>query len=140
MKQEYSYGAVIYKIIDDNLYFLIEKMGLGHISLPKGHIEEGETKEECVKREIFEELGIHIKLDTSFSKTITYSPYPEIIKDVTFYLATPLDEDIRVDNSEVVDAKWLPFINALQALTFQSDKNVLEAAKEIIYQKNPNIL
>lgn len=140
MKKEYSYGAVIYKIVDGNLLFLIEHMGLGHTSLPKGHIEEKESIEECVHREILEETGVQIKLDTSFSKTITYSPQPETLKDVTFYLAEPINDELKPDGVEVISIEWLNFVEAMQALTFQSDKSVLEAAKEIIYQKNPTLL
>lgn len=139
MKKEYSYGAVLYKVENGEVLFLVEHMGLGHTSLPKGHIEEGESIEDCVHRELLEELGIHIKLDTSFSKTISYSPYPDILKDVTFFLATPLDEEIKVDHDEVVSAEWLNFMQALQALTFPSDKDVLEEAKEVIFQKYPTI-
>ncbi len=139
MKKEYSYGAVIFKIVDGTILFLIEHMGVGHTSLPKGHIEDKETIEECVHREIFEETGIKIKLDTSFSKTITYSPYPETIKDVTFYLAEPLNNDTKVDGVEVLSIEWLDFADALKALTYQTDKSVLEAAKDIIYQKHPTL-
>lgn len=126
--KEYSYGAVVYKKVNDKIYYLIEWMGLGHISLPKGHIEKGESKEDCAKREVFEETGLKVKLDTSFEKTISYSPYYEVIKNVTFYLAKPLSDNIKVDNKEVICVKWLPLERALNALTYDTDKEVLLAA------------
>ena len=43
MKKEYSYGAVVYQFKDGIPLYLIEHMAMGHTSLPKGHIEEGET-------------------------------------------------------------------------------------------------
>ena len=46
MKHEKSCGAVVYTIEDGQLLFLAEHMRLGHISIPKGHVEGNETEEE----------------------------------------------------------------------------------------------
>ena len=40
MIKEKSCGAVVYKIIYNKIFFLIEKMKRGHFSLPKGHVED----------------------------------------------------------------------------------------------------
>ncbi|WP_127015516.1 NUDIX domain-containing protein [Anoxybacter fermentans] len=49
-------------IIEKDGKFLIARRKEGHLSgmweFPGGKIEEGESPEECLKREIFEELGI----------------------------------------------------------------------------------
>ena len=45
MKYEKSCGAVVYKEDQGRRLYLIEHMALGHIPLPKGHVEEGETEE-----------------------------------------------------------------------------------------------
>ena len=105
-------------------------MGLGHTSIPKGHIEANETIEECVKREIREELSLEINLDMNFSHLITYSPSNGILKDVTFYVSTITGGDIKVDNKEVIDTVWLKYEDAINALTYESDKEVLEDAIE----------
>lgn len=39
IKKEKSCGAVVYKIINDQRYYLVEKINLGHTSIPKGHVE-----------------------------------------------------------------------------------------------------
>ena len=57
MKKEKSCGAVVFRREKDGLVFLVETMTLGHISLPKGHVEDGETEEETARREIREETG-----------------------------------------------------------------------------------
>lgn len=47
--------------------FLVERRGLdekidpGIVCLPGGHVEKGESKEEALKRELLEELGIKVK-------------------------------------------------------------------------------
>ena len=45
MKREKSCGAVIFKKSEDGkILYLIEKMGLGHNSMCKGHVEKDETE------------------------------------------------------------------------------------------------
>ncbi len=128
MKKEYSYGAVVYKKEKDEIYVLIEHMALGHISLPKGHIEEGETPYECALREIKEETNLDVDLDTTFSYTITYSPKEDVSKDVTFYLATVKNEELIPQLSEVTSLEWMEIKKAIKAVTFQTDKDTLLSA------------
>ena len=134
-EKEYSYGAVLYRRSNKNneLEYCLLKMGLGHLSLPKGHIEEGETPLECVKREIKEELGVDVLIDDNFKHTITYSPYEGVLKDVTFNVGTvKVGEVIRVDGDEVRDIMWLNYKEAQKHLTYDADKEVLKAAHKYI--------
>jgi len=127
MKKEYSYGAVIYqKNAEGNIEYLLERMTLGHTSLPKGHIENSETPLDCVHREIKEELNLEIEVNTAFSHTITYSPNPGISKDVTFFLGTIVSGEIITQKIEVLSAYWSNYDQAIQDLTHNSDKEVLE--------------
>ncbi len=128
MKKEYSYGAVVYKKEKGEIHVLIEHMALGHTSLPKGHIEKGETPYECALREIKEETNLDVNLDTSFSYTITYSPKEDVIKDVTFYLATVKEENLIPQLSEVTSLEWMEIKKAIHAVTFQTDKDTLLSA------------
>ncbi len=136
MVREHSYGAVIYRIKNGKTEFLLEKMLLGHISLPKGHEETGETPKETALREIKEELGLTAFLDMSFEKTITYSPKKGVTKDVTFFIATVKEDPIIVQKEEVKDAFWLNYSDAFDSLTHESDKGVLKSAKKYIEDKN----
>lgn len=133
MKQEYSYGAVVYRFESTRLMILIEFMKLGHISLPKGHIEKGETPEECALREIREETNLEVSLNTAFSHTITYFPIPGVRKDVTFYLATPITEYLIPQESEVNHLEWVEESRALALLTHDSDREVLKDAISYIH-------
>ena len=45
-------------------------------SLPKGHMEPGETEAETARRELFEETGLTAQLDTSRSAVIEYPLRP----------------------------------------------------------------
>ncbi|MDA1883293.1 NUDIX hydrolase [Bacillus cereus group sp. BY105LC] len=50
--------ALIKRIREDETYYVF----------PGGGIEEGETPEEATKREIFDELGVHIKVEHLIAK------------------------------------------------------------------------
>lgn len=134
MKYEYSYGAVVYKIEDGDYMFLLEHMKLGHISLPKGHIEEGETPIECAHREILEETGLDLIIDTSFSTTISYYPQPNVKKYVTFYIAEYKKGDMAAQESEVTSLYWKRGEEALLDLTHSSDRETLK--KAILFLQN----
>ncbi len=135
MKHEFSYGAVVYRIKDGIVYYLVEHMTLGHTSLPKGHIEEGETPYECALREIKEETNLDVDLNTSFRRTITYTSIGGVEKDVTFYLATPKEKEAEVlvpQLCEVQNLEWLDFEHALEVITHDTDKGVLRQANDYI--------
>lgn len=54
-------------------------------SLPKGHMEAGETEPETALRELFEETGLTAQVDTSISATIEYPIAPIGRKQVVFF-------------------------------------------------------
>ncbi len=135
MKQEYSYGAVVYQKNKDQVLILLERMVQGHVSLPKGHIEEGETPVECAIREIKEETNLDVDIDTSFSHTISYQPGTNIKKDVTFFLATPKSQILLPQLKEVSSLEWVDGKKAINLLTFKSDKDTLSLALKAIEAK-----
>lgn len=135
MKKEYSYGAVVYQKKDGKTLVLVEHMALGHTSIPKGHIEEGETPVQCALREIKEETNLDVDLDTTFSYTISYSPKEGILKDVTFYLATPKNSSMIPQLSEVSSLEWVEIDKAIAMMTFQTDKDTILSASKAIESK-----
>ncbi|CRG86509.1 hypothetical protein PISL3812_03515 [Talaromyces islandicus] len=62
----------------DNPRFLIGKRinshGSGTYSLPGGHLEFGETPEQCAERELLEETGLRVKNLQSLTFTDDYMP------------------------------------------------------------------
>lgn len=108
-------AAVIRK---DNLIFATQR-GYGEFKdkweFPGGKIEENETKEEALAREIKEELNASISID-SFIKQIEYD-YPSfhLVMDVYFcHLNNPHIELIEAENAkwlkidEIYNLDWLP--------------------------------
>ncbi len=138
MKYEESCGAVVFKIRYGEVYFLVEHMKLGHISIPKGHKEENETDEETAVCEIREETNLEVKLDTVFRHDVCYSPREGINKVVTFFVAEAVTEDLKNQESEVSDLEWLPYDQAIEAVTYPTDKEVLSHAAVYLYMKYPD--
>ena len=64
--KEKSCGAIVYKIENNELKFLLVHQNNGHYSFPKGHVEENETEIETAIREIKEETNLDVKIDTNF--------------------------------------------------------------------------
>ena len=132
MKNEKSCGAVVYRTVNGELQFLVEHMVQGHTSLPKGHVEENETEAETALREIREETNLEVTLDTNFKHTITFSPREGVLKDVTFFVAKAKDGELVNQESEVASLEWLPYREAVAAMTYDDDRGTLVKAKKYL--------
>lgn len=78
--------------------FLIAKRKNGKWEFPGGRVEKGESYEECLKREIREELDIHINILKSF--TIVSRGNIELHT----YIAICKDEPVAKEHEEL---KWI---------------------------------
>ena len=136
MKHEKSCGAVVYTIEDGRLLFLAEHMRLGHISIPKGHVEGNETEEETARREIKEETNLDVRMDTAFRQEVSYSPAAGIMKQVVFFAAEAVSREMKNQECEVSGLEWLSADEAIRAMTYDTDKEVLARAVEYLGRKH----
>jgi len=125
MKEEKCCGAVVYKIEYGRLCFLVEKMVKGHTSIPKGHVEGDETEEETALREIREETGLDVRLDTVFRHEVWYYSSERIRKNIVFFVAEPISEDLKKQDSEIDSLAWLPCERSIREMTYDSVREVL---------------
>ena len=133
MQHEKSCGAIVYRKFHGNIeLLLIKTQNGGHWSLPKGHAESAETEDETAVREIMEETGISVILDTSFRHVITYAPKKETTKDVVYFLARAVTYDYTPQEEEIAQIKWVEINHAATLLSYDNDRQLVSQAKEQI--------
>ncbi|NLY17777.1 MAG: NUDIX domain-containing protein [Clostridiaceae bacterium] len=130
MKYEKSCGAII--IGKQNRVLLIKHVNGGHWSFPKGHMKDNELEEQTALREIKEETGLDVVLDTGFRFVNTYSPTENVIKDVVYFLGFTEEREPVKQDEEVNEAGWFTFDEALRKITYDNDRKLLIAAREYI--------
>lgn len=132
MKFEKSCGAVIFRDENGCREYLLLRSVLGHVSLCKGHVEGSETEHETALREIREETALCVEFVENFRQVITYSPKPDCVKDVVFFLAKAIGGTLTCQPEEVADAWFAPYCDALEAITHTSDREVLKKAESFL--------
>ncbi len=131
-KQEKSCGAVVF---NDNKV-LVEHMGLGHYSIPKGHVEDFDKDEiATAKREIKEEINLDVSIIDGFKESIFYSPKDGVFKEVVFFIGLAKEKEFKVDKVEVNDAYWLGIEDCMRVLSFDSDRKVVKDAYMFLRKK-----
>ena len=126
MKKEKSCGCLVF---DDENKILLVKMKQGHWSFPKGHVEDDESEYQTAIRETKEETNIDCKIIAGFKEINTYSPYPGVMKDVIFFVAKAVNKDIKIQQEEVQESDFYTIDDALELITFDTDKEILIKAK-----------
>lgn len=133
MLKEKSCGALVCRREGDKIKILILKHKLGgHWSFPKGHVEKGETEQETALREVREETGLNIRLLNRFREMVSYSPKPDVDKDVVYFLGYADDAHTVMQEEEVSEIRWVDLSDAHEFLTYYNDKQLLRSAKKYI--------
>ena len=136
MKKEKSCGAIVFYLKENKEeILLIKHANSGHWSFPKGHVEADETETETALREIKEETGVCVEIDTRFRSVVTYSPKKDVIKDVIYFFATAEGYNTQRQEEEVAEIKWVKMEEAYQAVSYKNDKILVEQSIEF-YNRN----
>ena len=132
MRKEKSCGALVVRRGKDESEILLIKHNGGHWAFPKGHVEMNETEEQTALREVREETGLIVKLDTRYREMVTFSPAPRTMKDVVYFAATVVSGTETPQLSEVSDVRWVPFSKAERYITFENDRHLFHKMQEFI--------
>lgn len=96
---------------------------------PGGKIEQGESDEDALRREIREELRAEIAVGELFC-TVEYD-YPKFHMIMSCYLCELISEDVQLVEHEA--AKWLDKDSLSSVKWLPSDIEIVEKLKEELY-------
>jgi N utilization substance protein B len=117
-------GAVVYAIHDGAFHLALVHDVFGHWTLSKGKLEEGESVQEGTIREIKEEMGVDVVIESELAFNEYVASHPEegkIRKQVTYFLAKTEYIPLTLGPSGgLTDAKWFP-IKEIINLNFYND-------------------
>lgn len=122
MSYEKSCGAII---IDEDKILVIQQAA-GHWGFPKGHVEEGETEVQTAIREIKEETNLDVEINEDYRYAEHYSPREGVEKDVIYFIAKKIGGEIKPQEEEVQNICWLSYEEALERLTYDNSKELLQ--------------
>jgi 8-oxo-dGTP pyrophosphatase MutT (NUDIX family) len=103
-------------------------------SLPKGHIEQGETAEQTAMREVAEETGIRGSVVASLG-SIDYWFVTEgrrVHKTVHHYLMRSLGGELSDADIEVTEVAWVPLSELDSRLAYADERKLAEIAGQLI--------
>ena len=137
MNYEYSCGAVVFTRIGGEPHYVLVRakdQSEGCHGFPKGHMEPGETEEQTALREIYEEVGLRVRLIPGFRAVTEYqlpSP-PDTRKRVVFFVGVYVDQATVVQESELAAFTFAPWPLALELTEFADSKKILTDAHEFL--------
>ena len=129
-----SCGFVAYKEIENERLYLIVRTSNGEYGFPKGHVENNETEHETAIRELKEETNIEVQIIDGFRRQIEYEfpNRPDVMKISVYFLGKYIKEEIVCQESEVLEARFVPMETALELLSFEETRNILREADTYI--------
>ncbi|MFZ1626428.1 MAG: NUDIX domain-containing protein [Candidatus Moraniibacteriota bacterium] len=148
---EVSVGSVLFRtVLDGTREYLILQYPSGHFDFPKGHMEVGETEEETLRRETEEETGIqdiqvyrervsiryfYEARGNEYERRIREKRGTWIFKVVHFYPALASGASEVKISHEHIGSLWLPFNRAIEKVTFENAKRVLQSTEDYLRQQ-----
>ena len=138
-KLEISAGGVALRELRGVVEVALISVGeSGRWQLPKGLVDTGESTEDAALREVREEAGIATRPLRLIDK-IEYwyvsgrgAERTRIHKFVYFYLLEYESGSVEDHDLEVNEARWAPIDEAIEMLSFESERKIVERAKGLI--------
>jgi 8-oxo-dGTP pyrophosphatase MutT (NUDIX family) len=134
-------GLVLDRLSDDARGALIgrlDRRGRLLWSLPKGHLEQGETEQEAAVREVQEETGISGRVLGKLG-TIDFWFVAEgrrVHKTVHHYLLLAVDPENGLELSdadvEVSEVAWVPMAELHDRLAYADERRLLERVPQLL--------
>ena len=103
-------------------------------SLPKGHIEEGESPEQAAIREVAEETGIKSEITRSLGVIDFWfmASGKRIHKTVHHFLFTEVGGKLAPQVTEVDDVAWFPIEEIVSTLAYPDERKLIAKSGQLV--------
>jgi 8-oxo-dGTP pyrophosphatase MutT (NUDIX family) len=139
-KLQFSAGGVAFRERDGRIEVALISVGDdSRWQLPKGLIDKGESPEAAAIREVREEAGIQCEPIERIDKIEYWYNWTEggekfrYHKFVYFYLLGYQSGRVEDHDREVNEAGWVEINEAIGLLAFDTEKKIVERAREMIH-------
>jgi 8-oxo-dGTP pyrophosphatase MutT (NUDIX family) len=108
-------------------------------SLPKGHIEDGETVEQTAVREVKEETGISARVLRPLG-SIDYWFVAErrrVHKTVHHFLLEAEGGELSDEDVEVTEVAWVPVAELETKLAYADERKLVRKARALFAEEKP---
>ena len=125
-------GTVLVNIENKKIALIYRKDKIGY-EFPKGHLEEGETIEECAVRETEEETGRKNHIEREL-EIVNYKTSKGEDVELHFYLAIDDGEiDRKIVESDKEEVSWFLLDEVEKQLTVENLKKFWNNSKEKVW-------
>lgn len=98
---------------------------------PGGGIEAGESEEQGLMREVYEESGFKVKILYDFPKVYkahrpAYKKFPPFEVFLKIFICTPVSGTLKLSPSESTEARWCTLSEAMQLPTFKQNSIIFK--------------
>lgn len=144
MREEVSAGGVVFKRVNQEIYFLLLRDQNDKLTFPKGMVESGEDRKLTAAREVGEETGV---IQIEFFRELPPIKYwyrweGELIRKTVYYFLfeTKGEEEFKPQKEEgISEVRWFTPLEAWEAVGYpKTNKKILEEAFAVFEVKLVN--
>ncbi len=138
--REPTSGGIVFRNGENGLEILLIQDAKDRWTIPKGHIEEGETATQAARREIGEEAGLmDVEMHGWLGKIhFRYRRIDKLVLMTTqIYLVKAKGDTDAIKKEEWMNGiKWFSFNDALDAIEYEDIGKLMLIAKKRVRQEN----
>ena len=144
LEREFSAGGLVYRRRAKGCEVVLAgrrhaRSGKLVWTIPKGHLEPGESSEAAAVREVREETGIQATVEHRLGDvTYWFARHDDdgrpvrIFKRVRFFLMRAAGGRFADRDAEMDDVRWFPLLEAERTVGFENERALVRRAAEVL--------